>query len=130
MNAEKASLAVRSIISLALLAIAVWAIYTVIQTLGIPPQKDPQGNILVDRYARANALLLVVLPLLTTALGYWFGAQGTAKAEERTQKAEERTQTVEERRQKESQQIKALLAEAPPDVFEKAKKRYPEAFEG
>ena len=44
------------------------------------PTRDTEGQVL-DTYQRAKDILLVVLPLLTTALGYWFGAAGRENAE-------------------------------------------------
>lgn len=114
MKASTVSIVIRAVITIALLIFTAWAISNVTSTLSALPVKDAQGNVVLDQYARANALLLVLLPLLTTILGHWFGSQGTARAEARMEK--------------QSAKLEAVLDTAPENVMKLARDRYPEAF--
>jgi hypothetical protein len=60
-----------------------WVIWRVIDE---PVSQDINGNVL-DQFQRSKDVLLVLLPLLTTALGYWFGIAGAEKADTRADAA-------------------------------------------
>lgn len=91
-------------------SLAVWS------RLGTPPTYLADGKtVKVDEFSRAKDLLVLVFPLLTTAVGYWLGSQGTAKAEEKAKQAEARKE--------------AVIAEAQPGVLLAAIEKYPKAFE-
>ena len=47
-----------------------------------------------DEFQRAKDIFVLVLPLLTTAVGYWLGSQGTAKAEEKTEVAQKQKEAL------------------------------------
>jgi hypothetical protein len=95
-------------------AIALWWLYVVYQRLGVKPEVDKAGNVVLDEYGRAKDILLVVLPLFTAALAYWTGSAGT------TQAKQEATAT--------KKQLNAVLDSSPEGVLEKAKHAHPEAF--
>lgn len=91
-------------------SVAVWA------RLGEPPTYLKDGKtVSVDEFVRAKDLFVLVLPLLTSVVGYWLGSQGTAKAEDKAAKADAKKD--------------AVLAAAPPEVLAQARNLHPEAFE-
>lgn len=68
--------------------VAMWSV-AVWQNLGSPPKYLPDGKtVKIDEFARAKDIFVLVLPLLTTAVGYWLGSQGTVKAQQRADDAE------------------------------------------
>lgn len=68
--------------------VAMWSV-AVWKNLGKPPQYLADGKtVKVDEFARAKDIFVLVLPLLTTAVGYWLGSQGTVKAEKKADAAE------------------------------------------
>jgi hypothetical protein len=95
-------------------AIAFWWLYVVYQRLGMKPEVDQAGKVVLDQYQRAKDILLVVLPLFTAALAYWTGSAGT------TQAKQEATET--------KKQLNAVLDSSPEGVLSKAKQEHPEAF--
>ena len=70
---------VRAVITYALLVIAAGWLVVVASTLGIPVVKSIDGSVF-DQFQRSKDVLLVVTPLLTTVLGYWFGSAGRQEA--------------------------------------------------
>lgn len=115
MNMERLNAWIRGIVTVAILLVAGWWLYQVSMRLGTAPTKDGQGNVLVDEYQRAKDILLVVLPLVTTAVGYWFGVQGKEKAEDKADQAKE--------------EAKAIVATSEDsDLLSKAREKYPRSF--
>jgi hypothetical protein len=104
----------RFTITLILFALAAWWLLVVYGALDVFPQRDDQGNI-VDRYQRGKDILLVVLPLLTIALGYWFGAAGKKEAEEKAEKTQQKLNGV-------------LDSTTETNLLAQAKEKYPQAF--
>lgn len=47
------------------------------------------GSVTLDVFQRSKDILLVVLPLATTAVGFWLGNQGVEEAEKNAERAEE-----------------------------------------
>lgn len=106
---------IRFVVTLAILAAAAWWLTEVAANLGTAPTRDAQGNTIVDKYQRAKDILLVVLPLVTTAVGYWFGSQGKEKAETEASKAKDK--------------VTAMAAvSSDPDLLKTARDKYPDAF--
>ncbi|MGG5259303.1 hypothetical protein [Phycicoccus avicenniae] len=118
---DKAAMWVRGLLTLLLLGLAVWWLTLVAREMSTAPTVGKDGKVLLDEFQRAKDILLVVLPLLTTALGYWFGAAGKEKAEEGKAKAEA---TAEQK----AQQLDSVLDAAPQGVLKDAKDKHPEAF--
>lgn len=114
---------VRASLTLILLGLSIWWLAEVASRLGTAPTKDTKGNIIVDQYQRAKDILLVVLPLVTTALGYWFGSQGKDKAETAANAAKDETQNTKEQ----LAGVKAVVS-TNPELLERAKHLYPKAF--
>lgn len=113
-GSKDSGLVARLVITVALFALSAWWLWVVWQKLSVQPVLSDDGKVIFDEYARAKDVLLVVVPLLTLALGYWFGAQGTAKAEEKAEKAEKKLQ--------------ATLSVGSTDLYEEAMKLDPKAF--
>jgi hypothetical protein len=106
---------VRAIITLLLMAAAAWWLVEVATRLGMTPTKDQDGNIVLDEYQRAKDILLVVLPLVTTALGYWFGSQGKERAEDEANKAKDKLTAV-------------AATSSDPELLANARRLYPTSF--
>jgi hypothetical protein len=71
---------VRAVLTIILLLIQAGWLVVVAAKLGAPIVKNQDGSV-VDAFERAKDILLVVTPLLTTALGYWFGSAGRQEAQ-------------------------------------------------
>jgi thiol:disulfide interchange protein len=71
---------VRTGITAVLLGTAVWWLTVVAEKVGVPVARGVDGSVF-DEFARAKDILLVVTPLLTTVLGYWFGSAGRQQAQ-------------------------------------------------
>jgi hypothetical protein len=85
------------------------------------PTRDDDGQTL-DTYQRAKDVLLVVLPLLTTALGYWFGAAGRESAEAKASAALSEAKRTQ-------QKLEGVLGSSrEQDLLSKAQALYPDAF--
>jgi hypothetical protein len=111
----------RLLITGALFALVVWALFLVTGHISAGVTKDVSGNI-VDPYQRASDLLHAMLPLLTIALGYWFGSAGREQAEEKATTAQNQAATAE-------RQLSVVLgASGESDLLQKAKAQFPGAF--
>lgn len=111
----------RLTITAALVLLVVWGLLLVTVHLSTGISKDANGNV-VDSYQRSSDMLHTVLPLLTIALGYWFGAAGKEKAETRADAAQDQATTA-------KRQLGVVVGMArEPDLMQKAKKAYPDAF--
>jgi hypothetical protein len=108
-------------ITVALMLLVVWGLVLVTTHLSTGIIKDGAGNV-VDTYQRSSDVLHLVLPLLTIALGYWFGAAGKERAEKRAQDAQGEATAA-------KQKLSVVLGMSnEPDLLDKAKAAYPEAF--
>lgn len=116
-------LIIRTVLTAILLVVCAWWLWVVASNVSIKPVMSDDGKIIFDQFARAKDVMLAVLPLLTLALGYWFGSAGTAKAEEKADKAQDKADKVQ-------RQVAALTDVADPgaDLLNKAQKKHPEAF--
>ncbi|GLZ41340.1 hypothetical protein [Actinokineospora sp. NBRC 105648] len=65
---------IRALITLALVGVVMWCLILVSNQLFAGAFTDSAGNT-VDPHQRAKDLLLVVMPLVTTVLGFWFGTR-------------------------------------------------------
>ncbi len=80
--------------------------------LGANVTKAADGSGVVDPFARAKDIFSLILPLVSSALGYWFGVQGKDKAEAR---ADDATKTL----------TGVALVSTDPDLINKARDAYP-----
>ena len=112
----------RLLITAMLLLLCGWWLWVVAQKLSIEPVLSSDGKVVFDQFQRAKDVLLAVLPLLTLALGYWFGTQGTAKAEQKADEAKKDAKTAQE-------QVVAIVgASTDVDLLAKAQSVNPRAF--
>lgn len=105
---------IRAVLTVLLLVLSGWWLALVASNMSTPPTLGTDGKVVLDEFQRAKDILLVVLPLLTTALGYWFGAAGKEKAEEKADRS--------------AKQLDSVLDAAPAGVLEEAKRQHPDAF--
>lgn len=116
------------IMTVVVVAGAVWWAVVVFSNLGVEPVYGEDGTLVIDKYSRAKDIFALVLPLLTAALGYWFGSQGTVKAEEKAGEAEAKADVARER----ELMLTSIAAQAPADggrtILEEARRLYPEQF--
>ena len=95
-------------------AIVIWWLILVANRLGMKPELDNAGNVVLDQYGRAKDILLVVLPLFSAAVAYWVGSSGTQDAKKEAAGAKK--------------QLDAVIDQSPEGVLQKAKQAHPEAF--
>ncbi len=94
--------------------VAVWWLYEVAMRLGVPPTKDPEGNIVMDEFQRAKDILIIVLPLFSASIAYWVGSSGTEAAKKEATDSKKK--------------LDAVLDASPQGILAKAKAAHPEAF--
>jgi hypothetical protein len=108
-------------ITAALLLLVVWGLVLVAGHLTDGIIKDANGNV-VDSYQRSSDVPHILVPLLTIALGYWFGAEGKENAEKRATAAQDDAAAV-------RRQLAAVLgSSSEPDLLSKARDADKEAF--
>ncbi len=74
------------VVSVLTFGVLAWWLVVVATHIGDSPVVV-DGAVALDTFQRSKDILLVVLPLATTAVGYWLGNQGADKAEESAQAA-------------------------------------------
>lgn len=82
------------LITVFVFGIVIWWLAVVLNRIGTTPTVNATGTVIVDQYQRAKDILLVVFPLATAAVGYWFGNQGRARAQEQAQQAQSKVTAV------------------------------------
>jgi hypothetical protein len=82
------------VITVFVFGIVIWWLVIVLGKIGVAPTVNSKGAVIVDQYQRAKDILLVVFPLATAAVGYWFGNQGRAKAQDQAQEAQNKVTAV------------------------------------
>jgi hypothetical protein len=116
-----------------------WTLFYVLSDLGTAPTVNDKGVVTVDPYQHAKDILLVVFPLATAAVGFWFGSDGKDKAQDQAQQAQTNAAsaqadaaTAHTLATKAEQQKSAVLlaADDAPALLEKARSLHPEAFSG
>ena len=95
-------------------ALVAWSLLYVFRYMDDPPQITADGKVVLDKFGNAKSILLVLLPLATTSVGYWFGNKGVADANGVADKAV---------REKE-----VILAVGPKTLLAEAQAAHPEAF--
>jgi hypothetical protein len=105
---------IRAVLTAALLILVSWWLVVIGTHITSAATKGSDGQVL-DPFQRAKDILLVVLPLLTTALGYWFGAAGKATAEAASQNAQGKLAAV-------------LDTSSEPGLLAAAREKHPDAF--
>jgi hypothetical protein len=108
------------VMSLGLFILVLTWIIVVGTHIGTVPVYNNDGSLKMDEYARAKDILVLLLPLLTTAAGFWLGSLGTGQAQKQAAAAQD--------------QRSAILSVAPPmpdgmDVLTAAKTAHPAAFD-
>lgn len=114
--------------ALIMLVVTGWLIL-VATRLGVPPQYRENGDIQIDEYARAKDIFVAILPLATTVLGYWFGAAGKEKVEQKAEAATQEADTAKAEAHRARGAITALEANSTSDTVDLVRQRYPEFFE-
>lgn len=107
--------------------LGVW-IVIVARTVGTAPTLDSTGKVVFDEFGNAKDILLAILPLATTSLGYWYGSQGTNDAKDDAAAA--KTQAAQSAGEASSakDQLAAVLDTAQPGALEQAKDKHADAF--
>ena len=118
---EKAAMYIRAVLTGVLFLITTYWLLEVAGQISTVPTQDDQGHVL-DTYQRSKDVLLVFLPLLTTALGYWFGAAGRENAEAKA------IQAMSEARRTQQKLEGVLGSSQEQDLLSKAQSLYPDAF--
>jgi hypothetical protein len=108
-------------ITVILLAMAAAWLVVVYGALGDPTVKSSDGSVL-DQFQRSKDILLVVMPLLTTALGYWFGAAGRQDAQKTASAAQDAADVAQRKL------MSVLDSSEESGLLDKAKDKDPGAF--
>ena len=124
----------RWVLTIIVIAVMIWWLYNVWLVQGIAVKKDADGNVL-DVYTRARDTLAIVVPLVTLALGYWFGVKGADTAEKNAATANDQAKAATAQAKDATaqavvaeKQVTALRGELPADAYAAALKKYPDIF--
>jgi hypothetical protein len=111
-------------------SIVVWVLYFVLTNLGTVPTPAVGSKRAVDPYQNAKDILLVVFPLATAAIGFWFGSDGKAKAQDQAAQAQNTAAESQNRAVAADKQRSAVLQSADDGkaLLDKARSDFPEAF--
>jgi hypothetical protein len=101
--------------------ILIWWLVIVARYVGVAPSLDSTGKVTLDKFGNAKGILLVVFPLATTCIGYWFGNQGTNQANANADKAQGAADSA-------KAQLSAVLDAAPAGTLATAKQMHKEVF--
>jgi hypothetical protein len=112
---------VRVTITLILLAMSAAWLLVVYGALGDQTVKGADGSVL-DQFQRSKDILLVIFPLLTTALGYWFGSAGRQEAQITATMAQDTADMAQRKL------ASVLDSSEESGLLDKAKDKDPEAF--
>ena len=115
------------VMSIALFIVVLTWIIFVGMHIGTQPVLNKDGTVQMDAYARAKDILVLLLPLLTTAAGFWLGSQGTGQA----QKQAEAATTAEKKAQDQRSAILSVAPQMPgdKDLLTVARDAHPAAFD-
>jgi len=96
-------------------------------SVGRVPVYSKDGTVQLDQFARAKDIFVLLLPLMTTAAGFWLGSQQTGHAQKQAAAARATAK-------KATDQQTAILSVTPPlpggkDVLTAAKEAHPEYFD-
>lgn len=104
-----------------LIGVAAW-LFTVARNIDVSVSLAEDGRTVVkDPFTRSKDILSLILPLLTTLVGFWVGTKGTEEAKEETSKAKAQREAF-----KEVAKDKAASGE---DIYELARDKRPTAFD-
>ena len=106
---------ISTITTVVVFGILAWSLIYVFKYIDVAPQVDKQGNVVLDKFGNAKTILLAMLPLATTAVGYWLGSKGTVDAQAHAAKAE-------------AQKTAILSVSTDPNILTNALAVHPEAF--
>src|SRR5580765_7846479 len=75
--------------------IVFWWLIVVAYHVGSAPVTNSSGAVTLDTFQRTKDILLVVLPLATTAVGFWIGNQSATQAQQTAEAATTSAQVAE-----------------------------------
>jgi hypothetical protein len=110
-------------------AVTIWALYWVFRYMGSIPTVDSTGKVVLDKFDNAKSILLVLLPLATTAIGYWLGNIGTTAATNTAQTAKADAESARKETATVNKKLNAVLDEAAPGVLDQAKAKNQALFD-
>jgi hypothetical protein len=112
---ERWQTGLRFALTVILFAIVIGLCVVLLTQINTQPTRDANGGVIVDQWQRGKDVLSLFLPLLTTALGYWFGAAGKDQARADAAKARDQLTAV-------------TSVSTDSDILAKAKQAHGEAF--
>jgi hypothetical protein len=125
-----------------MLAVFGWLIVVGFNIGAAPAMSGDGKTVLYDRFLRTKEIFALILPLLTTAVGFWLGSQGTVHAQNqasyaqnRASEAQNQAMAAKDQTARALEQQRAVISVASsmmprsPDILAEAKKRHREAFE-
>jgi len=108
--------------------VGAWLYFTATK-VGVAPVFNSKGIPTIDQYGRAKDILLIVFPLATAAVGFWFGNQQTAQAQKQADTATQSAQLAHAQARQSQAKVEAILgASNDTELIQKAKAASPSAF--
>ena len=109
------------IVTILLFIVVGFWMWFVAKNLGKTPTYNADGSVKLDEYSRAKDVLVIFIPLLTTAVGFWFGSQGTVQAQKQTAVANQTAAVANDHAHQAGVREKLILdASSQPDLLSKA----------
>jgi hypothetical protein len=103
--------------------------------IGAAPVMGSDGKtVIYDPFLRSKDVFALILPLLTTAVGFWLGSQGTVEAQRQAKTAHNETVAAKDQTAQTNAQKAAIVAVAAAklpvgdDLMAEARHQHPEAF--
>lgn len=108
--------------------VLLWWLIIVSRYVGTAPVVDSTGKVVSDTFGNAKDILLAVLPLASTAVGYWLGSQGTAQAQDTAKAASADAASAKAEAATAKAQLLAVVDTSSAETLKSAMKLHPRAF--
>lgn len=105
-----------------------WWLVAVAKHISTAPTVNSSGAVTLDIFQRSKDILLVILPLATTAIGFWLGNHDAARAQKVAQVATDSAKEAHEGAAAAQARLNAVVDVSEPNTLEKAKSAHPDAF--
>jgi hypothetical protein len=124
------------VVSVLVLIVVFGWLVLVAMNIGSAPVMGSDGKtVLFDKFTRTKDIFTAILPLLTTAVGFWLGSQGTMQAQQQASNAHEQMSDANDKTNQALRQQAAVVAVASSkmpagsDILVEARTTHPDAFE-
>ena len=111
----------RFVLSLIIALFVGIALFFLIKNIGVAPTTNQKGEVVVDPFDQASAVVAIVAPFLTLVIGYWFGSKGSETAKQEAISARKDADESNKRAQ-------LIAGEAAPEIVTAAMAKYDQLF--